>query len=236
MTWYLTILQYRYLKENPNFEVKIWFFRYQKFNFCTICIHKLHVTSRLVQQETRTNQMTVFQVTPHQCRIHRPSDQVEKCWEHYGCDGPAQVEVGWHGFHQRNMWKGKLHSSWLSLMFPLHFFIQFFFSACAIAFPILCTRSWLACVPRYKPSGPTFFKKNHTFPWNAFMHHIHPATPTEDLAFIGNEKNNETKQEPLSLPHVAPKLITSLVKLHSEITYHMINVLKLKKSMWSNVI
>lgn len=181
MTWYLTILRYRYLKEKPNFEVKIWFLRYQKINFCTICIHKLHklhVTSRLVQQETPTKQMTVFQVTPHRCRIHRPSDQVEKCWEHYGCDGPAQVgdevtkEVGWHGFHQRNIGKENC---------ILHGFLWCFLSisssrifACAIAFPILCTRSWLTCVPRYKPSGPTFFQKKTHIPLKRF-HSSHQA-------------------------------------------------------------
>lgn len=127
--------------------------------FASINFINFNVTSRLVQQETPTNQMTVFQVTPHQCRIHRPSDQVEKCWEHYGCDGPAQVEVGWHGFHQRNMWKGKLLSSWLSLMFPLHFFIQFLFSACAIAFPILCTRSWRRVFRGTSPQVRRFSKK-----------------------------------------------------------------------------
>lgn len=154
-------------KRKPNFEVKIWFLRYQKFNFCTICIHKLHklhVTSRLVQQEAPTKQMTVFQVTPHRCRIHRPSDQVEKCWEHYGCDGPAQVgdevtkEVGWHGFHQRNIF-GKENCI-------LHGFLWCFLSisssrisACAIAFPILCTRSWRRVFRGTSPQVRRFSKK-----------------------------------------------------------------------------
>ena len=155
MTWYLTMLQYRYLKENPNFEVKIWFFRYQKFNFCTIC-------------KTPTNQMTVFQVTPHQCRIHRPSDQVEKCWEHYGCDGPAQVgdevtkEVGF-SLDSTNETCGKENCF-------LNGFLWCFLSISSSSFffpPVRLPSPSSAHVPGWRvfrgtsPQVPRFSKKSH---------------------------------------------------------------------------
>lgn len=183
MTWYLTILRYRYLKEKPNFEVKIWFLRYQKINFCTICIHKLHklhVTSRLVQQETPTKQMTVFQVTPHRCRIHRPSDQVENAGSITDAMALPRLEM---------KWLRKLDDM-VSTNETLERKIAFFMAFSDVSSPFLhpefspvrLPSPSSAHVPGWRvfrgtsPQVRRFSKKKHTFPWNAFIHHIKPAT------------------------------------------------------------